>query len=263
MFCKKCGFENPDDSLFCSSCGEKLDGVLNNHKRKTKLNKKVLYFVALIIVVAGSLFSFKTEISVAWQDFNRQPLVPSVIPKTVFDFGNLNPKWKMSEEEFLNQTGAVLEEDKWGRRYLINGQNQKYCSMPLYGNIAFSFNDDKLTSITFYLYDVSIKALDEDLYDRLHDKRVSLSERLMWARIAGDKIKPFQKRARETWVKLIDELTKIYGSPYKVTNIDPKKIYTNNINAHFRLSKDTGLEILYTDVYDYQSIRVHMWFRGV
>ncbi len=27
MFCNKCGAENPNGSVFCSKCGEKLNGI--------------------------------------------------------------------------------------------------------------------------------------------------------------------------------------------------------------------------------------------
>lgn len=37
MFCNKCGTENPDEAMFCSSCGNNMKQ--NNNSGKLKLEK--------------------------------------------------------------------------------------------------------------------------------------------------------------------------------------------------------------------------------
>ena len=84
MFCKKCGNEIPDDSLFCLKCGtkvEKIDNkedlkmeenfsqkdIINKQSKLKVMNKKTIYstigIIALILIVINATFKSNKECS--------------------------------------------------------------------------------------------------------------------------------------------------------------------------------------------------------
>ena len=72
MKCIKCGTENKEDAKYCVNCGEELNKE-NKTLTNNKPNKKTIYlatvFVALIAIVAGTLFFLNQKPTINFNDY--------------------------------------------------------------------------------------------------------------------------------------------------------------------------------------------------
>ena len=60
MFCKKCGEEIANESIFCNICGAKQDEqTTEDSKRKLNKSKIVIPSAALVLIIVAIIFSFK------------------------------------------------------------------------------------------------------------------------------------------------------------------------------------------------------------
>ena len=68
VFCKKCGYENDDDALYCEKCGASLSST-NSSKFSSlgKTNKilivAVVLFILVIVVIAGMIMINKAQVT--------------------------------------------------------------------------------------------------------------------------------------------------------------------------------------------------------
>ena len=71
MKCIKCGTENKEDAKYCVNCKEELNK--ENKTFNNKPNKKTIYlatiFVALIAIVAGTLFFLNQKPTINFNDY--------------------------------------------------------------------------------------------------------------------------------------------------------------------------------------------------
>ncbi len=60
MFCRYCGNEIEDDSVFCTKCGKKLVDEMseNIQENKVKLDDKKRIFIGVIITICIIIISF-------------------------------------------------------------------------------------------------------------------------------------------------------------------------------------------------------------
>lgn len=61
MFCKKCGEQIPDDSVFCPKCGQALNETRNQEEPATggvQGGVQVIVFIVSIIMIIVGLFTF-------------------------------------------------------------------------------------------------------------------------------------------------------------------------------------------------------------
>lgn len=61
MYCQKCGFELPNDSVFCTNCGEKLVKINTRDSKTSKTKIFTIISVLLIAVIVCSIFIIRNE----------------------------------------------------------------------------------------------------------------------------------------------------------------------------------------------------------
>lgn len=61
MYCPVCGFENPEDALFCESCGESLERETKYEKNKKILNAATIF---TFLMIFGGIFGKIWQVSV-------------------------------------------------------------------------------------------------------------------------------------------------------------------------------------------------------
>lgn len=99
MICQNCGSKNPNDSVFCVSCGQKIVTQDNN---KSKVNKVLL--ISLIIVSVIALGAIATSVIYIIKANNLNQQYTSL--QSAYD--ELNKKYLNVESDYDEMWGALL-----------------------------------------------------------------------------------------------------------------------------------------------------------
>lgn len=140
MFCSKCGKENPDGSIFCSSCGADISGsdvskaneAGKSVSKKTKAIAAVLLIFLLIgiVLILLSVFSKKEQLVPETQDLKSEIVGiwykdDSEFSRTVFVFtdnGELLMRGESGDFSFHDYDGTLCGE------WEVNGEDSIYIS---------------------------------------------------------------------------------------------------------------------------------------
>lgn len=257
MFCPKCGSKNADNSRFCAACGASFNSITKKQPYPLKINPKLIIAATVIFTVIGLLSVYRTDITTAWKDFNR-PLLSSVIPKYVFDLGNL--KWRSQPNELINFSGGYLiEETETSQQYAVNCKGRKLCSIPLSGTAKYFFSNHErgLCGITIDVFDISLKDINETLYEQTENK-ASLTVDQFNAFAKGMEImRPVKAQAIAIRKQLTSDLQSIYGVPYKEDDINAT---THSAHTEWKISEDTSLFLDYYDNPLNQRVSLEIFF---
>ena len=107
MKCKRCGFENKGKNKFCAACGKRL---------KAPLILKLMGILAVLTVVAGSLFFSITILEAMWEDgdegsaqTSRQNEELQEAEESPWDLGSLWDDVQAGEQDDYGIDGTDLE----------------------------------------------------------------------------------------------------------------------------------------------------------
>ncbi|WP_281774753.1 zinc ribbon domain-containing protein [Methanobacterium formicicum] len=127
MFCKKCGYENDDDALYCENCGTNLSSINSPSSSGRRKTNKILMVAVVVLILGIGVIAGMMMIS-------KAPVVNNT------NVTNENQNTQSATQNTSNNGPEIIDSNS------ITGNSE------IYGNFKFEWKTYKNTEYNLVIY---------------------------------------------------------------------------------------------------------------
>lgn len=188
MYCKKCGKQIADDSVFCSYCGASVEQVANNESDKnkegsnvssSKKSKKTIYIIASIIILVIGFFVLNGVIQKQRADREMERMIEEIAAEVKHKYSFVG-----TYENNMTGSGHIKLELNGDNTAVMYLGDDKYSRVRTYrGHWEESYQDILTISFTSSF----------DMFGSKYNTTVYFNDNALWESLTAIRAKDYRK----------------------------------------------------------------------